>query len=141
MRRRQATDGGYLGRENPAIADLSCDHPPLFTSRRIQKSPDRFVDRLLAQPEGGVMDRQDVFGVEPLEHVPCLLGRGVVVDPGVVGANRKNGQIDSGAPTDVSQQVGVRGISGEEYCPTTFLQQVSAITPMAVRDHPSAPVS
>jgi hypothetical protein len=44
-------------------------------------------------------------------HLPDLLGRGVLGDPGVVGADAKDGEVGA---LDAFEGVGVGGVAGEE---------------------------
>lgn len=57
------------------------------------------------------MNREHVPGVESLEHAPCLLGRGVHVVPGVVGADAEDCEVDRG---EVLVGFGLGGVAGEE---------------------------
>ncbi len=44
------------------------------------------------------MNREHEPSVEPLEHIPCLLGRGMHVIPRVVGADAEDGEVNRVKP-------------------------------------------
>src|SRR4051812_40872920 len=60
----------------------------LLISERGPEALDRLVHRLVAEPEGLVMNRQDVFRASFIGHRHCFLRIAVAVDPWIVSADR-----------------------------------------------------
>src|SRR2546428_12369282 len=55
---------------------------------------DWLEERLPAELEGLMMHRHEAGGARVVAHPPGLLGRAVIVDPRVIGADRHDGQVD-----------------------------------------------
>ena len=107
--------GALVGRQAPGRADLGGDDPPPLAPGGRQQPFQRLLHRLAAQPESRVVHRQQVLRAEIAEHAPRLLGRGVIGDPGVVGADRENREIDLARRADSVEHVGVGGVAREQH--------------------------
>src|SRR5437867_510473 len=76
-----------------------------------EETLDRLVHRLVTQPKGAVMHRQDGAGAHVIGHVPGLLGRGVRREIRVVCPDAEDRQVDL---ADVAEMLAERGVAAEE---------------------------
>lgn len=112
----------------------------LFSCRE-QKALEGFICGFVAEFEGGVVDGEDAGGLGGLCHFPDLLWGCVDVDPGVVGADAEDGEIERAVVAECDR---VGGVAGEEnfvwYAHFIILEQVAVEAAVAVPRGSSAPV-
>ena len=100
---------------------------------------ERLVHRLPAQFERPVMDRQDESRFRFVAHRDGFLGRAVRANPRVVGADRRDDQINRAARRERAG-VGARGVAHEAEPPAAALDEVGVVGAVLVALHPRAPV-
>src|ERR1022692_208667 len=67
------------------------------------------------------MNRQQVSGARLLEHRPHLLGIGVIMNPWIVGADRKDRELGR-ILCQRTEQIRVRAVAPEQYAATVLLE-------------------
>src|SRR5580693_2139577 len=90
---RRLVAGDVLQRH--LLPDALNPDPLRLSPRRAIKPFDRFLPRLAAQSESLMMHGQKHLSPRVVAHLPGLLRRAVITNPGVVCAHRHDRQIDA----------------------------------------------
>lgn len=125
----------------PELARLMEDDSTGGGPGDFQKALQRLVEGLVAEFEGRMVHGEDVLGLGVSGHFPDLLGVGVGVDPGVVGTDAEDGEVDAAeSVADAFEGLGVGGVSGVEDAVVGGLEEVTVEAPMAIPHGSGAPM-
>ena len=95
------------------LANSGEGHAVEVRSGGLVETLDGFRKRFAAELECLVMNGDEKLGSGIIAHSPCLLRRAVVVNPGIVRADRHNGQIIRPGRAEVPKQAGIGGVAAE----------------------------
>lgn len=87
-----------------------------------------------------MVNRHDKPRARIVRHPNRLLGVGVRANPGVVGSDGKNCQINRSMSPHFNKSIRKRGISGEQNAPPISFDEVSVVTAIIVVLHSRAPM-
>ena len=101
----------------------------------------RFIHRLMAELKCLVMNRHKIFCPRLIRHRDALLGTAMRANPGIVGANRHQHQIErTSRIIQPGKNPRVRGIAGEAHRSAFTLKHVAVVPAMRVTHQPRSPV-
>lgn len=106
-------------------------------ARRVEQALHGLSGVFIGEREGGVVDGHEGAGAAGDEHAPCLLGGGVHVLPGFVGADAEDGEVDL---AEVVEGAGEGGVAGDEGAASGALDEVTVVSAAPVEGGASAPV-
>ena len=104
-----------------------------FTGQVMKKEKEGFA----AQVEGAMVQRKHDVGPGVVGHLPGLLGRTVVADPGVVGADGHESKVCAPHGAKVLSD---RGVARKEHAMPPGFEQIAVVTTPCVGPHASPPV-
>src|SRR5690242_10243703 len=127
-------------REVEFLADLMHGDAAGVASGSVVHALDGLEVRLAAEDEGLMMDRQEEFETGVAGHSPRLFRGAVVVNPGIVGAYRHDGQIVRAVGFQAAKRISECGVAAEQDAMASGVDGVSVVAAMRVGAHASAPM-
>lgn len=101
---------------------------------------DGFEERLAAEAKRLVVDGQDVLCAGVVRHGQRLFRGAVNMNPGAIGADRHDGQVNRGGRADHAEIVGERGVSAEDDAAVGSFDEVPVVAAIGVGADAGAPV-
>jgi len=126
--------------KNKGLADFPQGDALRIVLQRGFQPLDRFPKRFEAEPEGLVVNWNEVAHAGGVTHSDDLLGRGMRSDPRIVGADRHDGDIKGTAVIQLREAVGLRGVAAENNPAAVSFQDVSVVAAVIIAAHSRAPM-
>src|SRR6185437_16895331 len=104
------------------------------------KALNRLVARFTAELEGLVMNRENPLGAGIVGHLRGLLGIAVEANPGIVRADRHNGEVDRFTRSGALEFVRKSGITAKQNPALPNLDHIAVIASVCVGTDTSSPV-